>query len=280
MRLLAAILLLALEIPAFAQNLVENGGFEKWTKEGEPEGWHTRITGVITVSEYEDPVKKKGLIRKWFKDGCGYDWGEIRPFPGLYCPQCKQMITTEESSDWYVKNVERVAPAPGKNGKGAGMKMDDFVGGNQGVRLSSDFIKAEDDAGYEWKLDVITGNGGAVQAFVEGFQYYEDPKVEAWLKTLPKEVNPFGFTKPIRRAFRSHLYLAGKTGDRQWKSFSEQFVNMKNPRYHIDLMYVNLYGYMPSAEMVWDNIVLRKLSAQELKAYHANNPPAKEERFR
>lgn len=280
MRLLIVMIVAALAAPALAQNLVKNGGFEKWTEQGEPENWHSRITGVITVSEYKDPVKKKGLIRKWFKDGCGYDWGEIRPFPGLYCPQCKQMITTEESSDWYVKNGERVLPAPGKITKGAGMKMDDFVGANQGVRLSSDFIKAEPLAGYEWRLDVMTANNGAVQAFVEGFQYYDDPKVEAWLKTLPKEVNPFGFTKPIKRTFRSHLYLAGKTPDRQWVSFSEQFVNMKNPRYRIDLMYVNLYGYMPSAEMVWDNIGLRKLSAQELAKYHAENPPSREERFR
>jgi hypothetical protein len=190
------------------------------------------------------------------------------------------MITTEESSDWYVKNAERVAPAPGKNGKGAGMKMDDFVGSNQGVRLSSDFIKVDPDAGYEWRFDVITANEGAVQAFVECFQYYDDPKIEAWLKTLSKEVNPMGFTKPIKRCYRDHIYLAGKTGDRQWRSFGQQFVNMKNPRYRFDLMYVNLYGYMPNAEMVWDNVVLRKLSPAELVKYHAENPPAKDERFR
>jgi hypothetical protein len=93
-------------------------------------------------------------------------------------------------------------------------------------------------------------------------------------------VNPFGFKKPLKRVYRDHIYASGKTGDRQWKTFSQQFVLPRNPRYRPDVMYVNLYGYMPSAELVWDNVVLRKLNAAELAKYHAENPPPKEERFR
>src|SRR5436190_17435786 len=135
-------MLLLLASPAFAQNMLKNGDFEKGESQGQPVGWHSKITGVITISEYKDPDNKKGLLYKHFRDGCGYDWGRIRPWPGLFCPQCKQMITTEESADWYVNNYKWVKLTPGKPGKGVLLFMDDFVGANQGVRICSDFMKA------------------------------------------------------------------------------------------------------------------------------------------
>ena len=74
--IIALVLLLA--APALAQNMLVNGDFEKGQKNNEPIGWHSKITGIITVSEWKDPDNKKGLLGKYFKDGCGHIWGRIR----------------------------------------------------------------------------------------------------------------------------------------------------------------------------------------------------------
>jgi hypothetical protein len=274
------VFLCMLFVPAWAacgQNLLANGNFEKGAnKDGEPVGWHTRITGVITISEYTDPDNKKGLIGKHFKDGCGYDWGAIRPWVGLFCPKCHQMITTEESSDWYVKNFESVSLGPGRSGQGVVIKMTTAVGENQGVRVCSDFIKAEKGAGYEISMDGIV-RGTALQGFVECFAYVpEDDKAKEWVKTLPAECNPNKMTMRIKRTFREHLYIKSPGN---WTTFKEQFLVPEN-KYRFDLMYVSLYAYGAKGEAGFDNVVLRKLSAAEVEAYKRENPPPKDERFR
>lgn len=272
--LILAFVLLALS-PARGQNLLANGDFEKGlNKEGEPAGWHTRITGVITISEYTDPEHKKGLTGKHFKDGCGYDWGRIRPWPGLFCPSCKQMITTEESGSWYVKNAESVSLGPGRSGQGVWIKMDKATGENQGVRVCSDFIKAERGAGYEIGLDAMV-KGVSVQVFLECFQYVEgDKEAKDWLQTLPAEVNPFKHHARLKRTYRMHIYP--KAGG-HWAHFTEQDVMRENHTF--DVMYVSLYAYGGAGEAVFDNVYVRKLSPSEAVAYKRANP-VKEDRFR
>lgn len=272
---ITAVILLTSASSIFAQNLLVNGNFEKGTNDqGEPVGWHSRITGVITLSEYKDPDKKKGLLYKHFRDGCGYDWGRIRPWPGLFCPQCGQMITTEESADWYVENYKRVSLGEGKTGQGVLLKMDTFVGENQGVRVCSDFMKAEKGAGYEIGVD-IKGEL-STQVFLECFQFMPEDKVASeWVSGLPEKVNPFKHTMKLKRTARLHIYP--NVDGSKWTYYVDRDVMREEKQF--DVMYVTLYGYGKAGEVSFDNAFVRKLTAAEVAAYKKENP-VKEDRFR
>jgi hypothetical protein len=228
---------------------------------------------VITISEYSDPEHKKGLLYKHFRDGCGYDWGRIRPWPGLFCPQCGQMITTEESADWYVKNFENVSLGSGKSGKCAVLKMDTAVGEIQGVRLCSDFMKAEKGAGYEIGVDV-KGDISA-QVFLECFQFVDKDEADAkWAASLPDKVNPYKHPTRLRRTYRIHIY-PDVGGD--WTRLRER--DVMREQHPFDVMYLTLYGYGKAGEVGFDNAYVRKLSRAEVAAYKRANP-VKEDRFR
>jgi len=267
--------------PAFGQNLLLNGDFEKGESQGQPVGWHSKITGVITVSEWKDPDNKKGLLGKYFKDGCGHIWGRNRPWPGLFCPECKQMITTEESADWYTTNYKWVKLDAGSKGKGLLTFMDDFVGANQGVRLCSDFIKAEKGAGYKFGVEarIVSGTGMMAQMFVECFEYLKEDETGAaeakeWVKTLDNEVNPYKHTGKLKRTNRGHIYPKMTT---EWTKFESEFVMRQNHQF--DRMYMTLYAYGAKGEVAFDNAWIRKMTPAELAAYKKKYP-AKEARFK
>ena len=102
------------------RNLLKNGGFEDWPKDAvQPPGWHTLLTSIIPIPEYKDPQNKQGRTgRVDFKDGCGYIWGTVRPWAGLFCPKCKHLnIGLEDAGDMYFDNHEYVRSARGKTGK-------------------------------------------------------------------------------------------------------------------------------------------------------------------
>lgn len=271
---IAFALMVMLTSLASAQNLLKNGDFEGGTNDqGEPVGWHSRITGVITISEYRDPEKKKGLLYKHFRDGCGYDWGRVRPWPGLFCPQCGQMMTTEESADWYVDNYKRVSLTEGKSGKAALLKMETAVGEIQGVRLCSDFMKAERGAGYEIGVD-IKGDISA-QVFLECFQFIpEDKAASEWVSGLPEKVNPFKHKMKLKRTARIHIY---PDVGAQWTHFTERDVMREEKPF--DVMYLTVYAYGAAGEVGFDNAYVRKLSSRKVAAYKKENP-VKEDRFR
>jgi len=260
------------------KNLLTNGNFEKWSEEtGEPVGWHSRITSIIPVPEYADPEHKKGRTGKiHFKCGCRYEWGTVRPWVSLVCPQCKQINHgCEDSAALYDKNYESVVPVPGRAGKGVGMKITKAVGDVQGVRVISDLIKAERGAGYEISFDVMT-KGTHPRVFVECFRLMpRDKKAREWVKTLPPEANPLGFTMRLKRRFRSSVNC--EPSPTKWTHFSDRFVPPA-ARYEFDYMYVKLYGYL-QGEVAFDNVVLRKLSDAEAEAYRVEYQP-KDKRLR
>jgi len=277
--IVVAVVTSLLAAPAAAQNLLQNGNFEGPVNEhGEPRGWHTRITGLTPIPEYTDPANKKGRTGvTHFKCGCGYMWGTVRPWAGLFCPQCKQMnLGLEDSSEYYQKNHESVTLGQGRTGRGVRIKMDGVVGGNQGVRVVSAFARAEDGAAYEISFDATSASDAHLRVFVEGFRMEPDDKAATeWVKTLPAESNPFKQTIRLKRVFRKAINVQHPA---QWTTYREQFHAPQ--RYRFDVMYVNLYAYMPGGEAGYDNVVLRKLNPAETKRYFEENPPPREGRFR
>lgn len=260
------------------QDLLTNGTFERWDEEtGEPLGWHTRITSVIPIPEYRDPENKKGRTGVTsFKCGCGYMWGNVRPWTNLVCPQCKQMNHgLEDSADFYDRNYESVESVAGKSGKAAaGIKMSEPVGNNQGVRVISKLVKAERGAGYEISFDAKS-SGPHLRVFVEGFEVKpEDKKASEWVKTLSNESNPLKLTTRLKRRFRHHV---NAETPRNWTHFSSTFAAQK--KYGYDYMFVTLYAYLPG-EAAYDNVVLRKLTAKELKDHHRERGGIKDKRLR
>jgi hypothetical protein len=258
-------------------NLLTNGRFEKWDEEtGEPEGWHTRITSVIPIPEYRDPENKKGRTGVVnFKCGCGTMWGTVRPWTNLVCSNCGQMNHgLEDSASLYDLNFESVEAVDGKSGKGAGIKMTAPVGNNQGVRIISKLIKAKRGAGYKISFDAKS-KGAHLRVFVEGFQLQpKDKKAAEWVKTLDAESNPLKFTHRLKRRFRKHINVNFPS---DWKHFSATFAAQK--RYAFDYMFVTLYAYLPG-EASYDNVVLRKLTASELKEHYQRRGRPKDKRLR
>ena len=262
--------------PALAGNLLSNGGFEKGlTEEGEPEGWHTRLTGIIPVPQYEDPENKKGRTGvTHFECGCGHDWGTVRPWAQLWCPKCGQMnIGLEDSGELYLKNHEFVGLVNGRSGRGMGFRLNKAVGEVQGVRVISDLVEAESEAGYEISFDAIS-QGPVPRVFVECFRRIPgDTEAAEWVSKLPPDSNPLKQGVRLKRVFRKQV---AAESPRTWTRFSEQFVPPK--RYRFDAMFVTLYAYMPG-EAAYDNVVLRKLSRAELAVYLKSTPQPKDPRF-
>lgn len=260
-------------------NLLTNGAFEKGvTKDGEPVGWHTKITSVTPIPEYRDPENKKGRTGVMnFKCGCEHDWGTVRPWVGLHCVNCGRLHTgLEDSSAYYMENENWVQLVPGRRGQGIGFDMPQEVGDVQGARIFSDLIKVDRSAGYEIAFDAISEKPH-IRVFVEGFKLVnDDEQATEWVKTLSRQCNPLKQRHRLQRSYRRHVNA--QTPGR-WQHFSEQFAQPKSDRYHFDYMMVNIYAYLPGKAVV-DNVVLRRLSAKELQAYREANPGPREKRLR
>ena len=182
---------------------MSNGGFEKGLNEdGEPTGWHTKLTSIIPEPEYTDPENKKGRTGVvHFKCGCGHDWGTVRPWTMLVCPRCRHTNTgLEDSGALYLKNHEYVQVVPGKRGKAIRVTLSRAVGNSQGVRVISQLLNAEPDAGYEIAFDAIS-TGPHLRVFVEGFREMDGAKhTREWVSTLPPEANPLEQRYRLSRA--------------------------------------------------------------------------------
>ena len=260
------------------RNLVTNGDFERGvTKQDEPIGWHTRITSYTSLPEYEDPANKKGrtgVVR--FRCPCGREWGTVRPWVGLLCPQCKQMVTgLEESAAKYEKNYESVKVVPRGGGRAVGVKMTGEVAGSQGVRVLSALMPAERGAGYEMGFEAIATSGVSVRVFLEGFRLEEDDEeAKEFIKTLPSECNPYKLTGRLKRVARLHIN-AQQPGN--WTFFKERTVPPK--RSEFDFMMVNLYCYNFAGEAGFDNVQVRKITPAEVEKIRSEKNP-KEDRFK
>ena len=260
-------------------NLLQNGDFEKGlTKAKEPIGWHTRLTSIIPLPEYTDPEHKKGRTGvTHFKCGCGHDWGTVRPWTMLFCPQCKHLNTgLEDSGAAYLKNHESVSLIKNKNERNRflSFNLSKEVGENQGVRVISRLLRAQRGAGYEISFDAVS-YGPRLRVFVECFRIdQDDEQAKQWVASLPGESNPLKLNMRLKHVYRKHVN-AGQPG--QWQRFSEQFAAPK--RYQFDYMFVTLYAYMPG-KAEYDNVVLRKLSQRELADYWRERGQPEEERLR
>jgi len=258
-------------------NLLRNGEFEKrLTKTKGLVGWHTRLTSIIPVPEYTDPEHKKGRTGvTHFKCGCGYNWGTVRPWASLVCPQCKHMnMGLEDSGAQYQKNHESVSLIKVGRDRSLGINLSKAVGENQGVRVISDLVRAKRSAGYEISFDAVS-YGPKLRVFVECFRIdKDDEKAKQWVKSLPSESNPLKLKTRLKRVFRKQVH-AGSPG--QWQRFSEKFVPPK--RYEFDYMFVTLYAYIPG-RAEYDNVVLRKLTRRELADYRREKGEPKEKRLR
>ena len=258
-------------------NLLRNGDFKKPpTKTNEPLGWHTRLTSIIPVPQYTDPEHKKGPTGvTHFKCACGYNWGSVRPWTMLICPQCKHMnIGLEDSGPQYRNNHESVSLIKLGQDRLLGLNLSKAVGENQGVRVISDLVRAQRGAGYEISFDAVS-YGPKLRVFVECFRIdKDDEKAKQWVKSLPSDSNPLKLNSRLKRVFRKQVN-PGSPG--QWQRFSEPFAAPK--RYEFDYMFVTLYAYMPGKAQ-YDNVVLRRLSQRELLDYWNERGEPKDKRLR
>ncbi|MCE9589718.1 MAG: hypothetical protein K8S99_04255 [Planctomycetes bacterium] len=261
-----------------AKNLVTNGDFERGAnKADEPVGWHTHITSYTSVPEYKDPANKQGRTGVvHFRCACGYEWGTVRPWAGLVCPQCKQMETgLGENAGYYAKNFESVSLVDHGRGKAAGVKMDGEVAGHQGVRVLSGLMKAQRGGGYEMGLEARATSGVLVRAFLEGFRYEEeDAAAKEFLKTLPPESNPYKLPGRIKRVFRIDINMQTPG---EWTGVKEQGVPPK--RSEFDYMLVNLYCYNFAGEAAFDSVYVRQLTQAEVEKFRKDHP-TRDERFK
>ena len=86
--------------------------------------------------------------------------------------------------------------------------------------------------------------------------------------------NPLKFNARLKRVYR-HTVHVRSPGD--WTHFSSTFTAPK--RNQFDYMFVTLYAYLPG-EAAYDNVVLRKLTAKELKAHYRKHGRPKDKRLR
>lgn len=272
------VLMAGITAATHAQNLLTNGDFEDpWTEAGQPPGWHIKITSIIPEPEYEDPINKKGRTGKVnFICGCGHDWGTVRPWTNLVCPQCQRMnIGLEDAGTLYDDNEKYIASVSGRKGKGIGINLVPEVGNNEGIRVISKLIKARRGAGYEISFDARKTGDATLRVFVEGFRLEtDDDEAKTWAATLPAEVNPLKLTTRLKRVFRKHINAGGTA---EWKRYGEYFVAPQRSQF--DYMFVTLYGYLPG-EGAFDNVVLRQLSDKERAKFLEENPGPKDERLR
>lgn len=259
------------------RNLLANGGFEKGTSDtDEPAGWHTRITGVIPVPEYTDPANKRGRTGvNNFRCGCGHDWGPVRPWAMLVCPNCERLNPgLEDSGGLYQQNESYVDLVAGRSGKAARLTLPEAIGNNQGVRVVSDLIKARRGAGYEIAVDAAA-EGSHLRVFVEGFRKLPvSSRDSQWLAGLPAKANPLRQKARLERVFRKQINVGTPAS---WQRFSEKFVAPS--RYQFDVMFVTLYAYLPG-KAAYDNVVLRELNRAELRDYLREHPGPKDRRLR
>ncbi|MFW6060416.1 MAG: hypothetical protein ACODAQ_09550 [Phycisphaeraceae bacterium] len=260
--------LLIIVPPATAQqNLVANGDFSAGTNDrGEPIGWHTKITSVIAVPEYEDPENKRGRTgRVRYRCGCGEFWpGAVRPWTQLRCPDCGHThVGLQDAGGIYFTNHERVSIT-----ERDGRNVLTLKNQGAGTRAISDLIEAERGAPYAINFKVIA-SGVSTRVFVEGFRKVEGSREEdrAWLDTLPEEANPLNQTVRLRRAFRRQIN-PGSPGE--WKEMTEVFAAPK-PRYHFDYLFVSLYAYSGSGEASFADIKLRKITPREYQHFQREN---------
>lgn len=259
-------------------NLIRNGNFQKrLTKSKEIADWHTRLTSIIPVPEYKDPEHKKGRTGVvHFKCGCGHNWGTVRPWTMLICPQCGHVNTgLEDSGDQYQKNHESVSLVKDGRDKAVRLQLSPAVGNNQGVRVISNLVRAERGAGYEISFDAFSRGTAELRVFVECFRVEkDDKKAKQWGEALPDKANPLKLSMRLKRVFRKQVHAGSP---KQWQRFSEKLVPPK--RYEFDYMFVTLYAYMPG-EARYDDVVLRKLTQGELEAYVGARRKYKDKRFR
>ena len=258
-------------------NLLRNGDFKKpLTKTKEIVGWHTRLTSITPVPQYSDPENKKGRTGvTHFRCGCGYNWGTVRPWTMLLCPQCKHMnMGLEDSGSQYRKNHESVSLIKLGRDRSLGLDLSKAVGENQGVRVISNLVRAQRGTGYEISFDAVS-YGPKLRVFVECFRIEkDDEKAKQWVKSLPRKSNPLRLKTRLKRVFRKQVH-PGSPG--QWQRFSEPFAAPK--RYEFDYMFVTLYAYMPGKAQ-YDNVVLRRLSQRELLEYRREKGEPKDKRLR
>lgn len=261
--------LLVAPAPALAQrgneNLVTNGDFSAGTNDrGEPVGWHTQLTSIIPVPEYEDPEKKERRTGEYrFRCGCGEFWpGTVRPWAQLRCPHCGHTnIGLGDSGDLYFDNHERVELT--RDGRRHAVHVTVEA---PGTRVISDLIEAERDAGYELSFMAIA-SGTPTRVWVEGFRAVDDEQASAWVESLPEDANPHEQTRPLRRVFRRQV---NSGSPEQWERFTEILV--APDRHQFDYMLVSLYAYGRSGEAAFTDVSLRKLTPRELRRYQQENP--------
>ncbi|MAE61825.1 MAG: hypothetical protein CMJ49_10785 [Planctomycetaceae bacterium] len=269
---LAIALLAALIAARAAKPLITNGSFEKPLdkKTGELPGWHIKITSVTPIPEYRDPENKEGRTGVvHFKCGCGHMWGTVRPWVGLVCPNCKRMITgLEDSSAWYIENEKwiKIVNGRGPKSKGLGFDLPTEIGNVQGARAFSRLIKVDPRAGYEISFHAVSKKPH-IRVFVEGFKLIKKDKEAAeWVKTLPKESNPYKQRYRLKRQYRKHInaQTPGK-----WTHFTGKFAQPKSKRYRFDYMMVNIYAYLPGQAVI-DDVALRRLTGKELEEHRSS----------
>ncbi len=282
--LLAGILAAPCGAGRAGRNLLRNGSFEKGLNDdGEPKGWHTRITGIIPVPEYEDPQNKKGRTGVVdFRCGCDrFSWGRIRPWSMLTCPECGRInLGLEDSGALYQRNDDYVQIARQGRRRFVRFDLPEAVGNVQGVRIVSHLVRAEPDAGYEISGRAVA-EGAHLRVFVEGLRTQSsDPRVTEWLENLPPEANPLKQKVRLKRVFRKQVNVGRPTDltifgrDEKRKG---QFIPPERSRF--DVMFVSLYAYLPG-RAAFDDIVLRKLTRKEYAALKKLRPGPKDRRLR
>jgi hypothetical protein len=245
---------------------VPNGGFEQGN--AHPDHWFVKLTDFKPKKE----TNAEGFISYRYICACGKDLGNVQPYIGLFCPQCKGFLSGEEAGAWYVNNDKCVSLDNGKTGRAVKFTLPKDVGENQGVRIFSALIPAKLGWGYILEFDVKTHKSLA-RVFVECYREVKVPRSFLWdggyAPNAPKV--------PIERVYRCPVNCGSSPN---WQHFKEPFPR-KLPlgkSYQFNLMAVKLYAYMPG-EAWFDNVVLRPMTEREMAEHTASTPRPTDKRF-
>ena len=173
-KLMMVAMIAALALPAAAENIIKNPGFEQEGINGAPFlDWFANQLGCMPQKFGVDAA---GQAIFHYICGCGADLGLQKPLVGEICPKCARISVAEETGGWYQQNADYVKVAPGRHGRGVMFDIPLVVGQNQGVRLISGLVKIKRDWPYELTAAFKTEGPTMLRVFVECYRTMDAEK--------------------------------------------------------------------------------------------------------
>jgi len=144
----------------------------------------------------------------------------------------------------YHHNMAHWVEAPGPDGRGKCMKfaMNADIAGSYGVAYYSEPIDITHGRRYRFSVRVRS-EGPTVKIFLKHYAYFEpvgDEKEGQWRETRRAPLNCHG-------------------ADRQWRTFTRDFMPHRNDAHDPKQTRVELYAYWPEGVVYFDDVVMKKI---------------------